>query len=107
MNVNLLYISLLRLFPVGNEPSSIAVNPSTNIVYVANYKGNTTSVIDGKTNRVTDTIPVGNSPDPVAVNPSTNIVYVANYWDKTIPVIDGKTNRVTATIPVDNEPSSV
>ena len=60
----------------------MAVNPSTNIVYVGNSGDHTVS---GKTNNVTGTIKVGDNhtsvgtnPIAVAVNPSTNIVYVGN-----------------------------
>ena len=32
---------------VGSEPRSIAINPITNTIYVANYLSNTVSVLDG------------------------------------------------------------
>ena len=35
-----------------SNPSGVAVNPVTDLVYVANNGDNTTSVIDGKTNKV-------------------------------------------------------
>ena len=44
------------MYPVGNSPDGVAVNPNTNMVYVANYDDNTMSVIDGKTNSVVKTI---------------------------------------------------
>ena len=67
---------------VGNNPQGVAVNPSTNRIYVVNaFFDNTVSVIDGATNTVVATVPVGNSPWDVAVNPSTNRIYVANAVD--------------------------
>ena len=74
---------------VGNSPYGVAVNPSTNTVYVANYADNSVSVINGSTNTVTATVSVGSIPSAVAVNPSTNTVYVANYADKSVSVING------------------
>jgi len=79
--------------------------------YVTNFSGKTVSVIDGKTNSVTDTIPLGNNPSSIAVNPSTNLVYVitsAYIKDNgyTVSVIDGKTNKVTGTILV-NDPINI
>jgi YVTN family beta-propeller protein len=79
---------------IGDRPSAVAVNPSTNIAYVANRDSNTVSVIDGKTNRVIIDVHVGSRPSAISLNPSTNIAYVANNDDNTVSVIDGKTNRV-------------
>ena len=79
---------------IGKDPYDISVNPSANTVYVANSGDNTVSVIDGKTNNVTDTIKVGKNPSAVSVNPSTDVAYVANRGDNTVSVINGKTNNV-------------
>ena len=43
---------------VGKSPVSIGVNPTTNLIYVANLESDTISVIDGATNRVTTTVMV-------------------------------------------------
>jgi YVTN family beta-propeller protein len=47
---------------VGTSPQGVAVNPSTNTVYVANFYGNTLSVIAGSTNTVAATVSVGRHP---------------------------------------------
>ena len=90
---------------VGNDPRHIAVNPTTNKVYVANTGSNTVSVIGGGgdiTNppHIIKNIRVGNQPDAIAVNPTTNKVYVANTGSNTVSMIDGKTNNVTSVIKV-------
>jgi YVTN family beta-propeller protein len=72
---------------VGTRPLGVAVNPVTNTAYVANFFGNTVSVISGRTGTVTVTIPVGTGPAGVAVNPVTNTAYVANFFDNTVSVI--------------------
>ena len=54
--------------PVGQAPKAVAVDATTDTVYVANTKGGTVTVIDGSDNIVTATIPVGASP---AAWPST------------------------------------
>ena len=92
---------------VGSYPYGVAVNPSTNTVYVANYGSNSVSVIDGSTNTVTSTVSVGNGPSGVAANPSTNTVYVANGGDDSVSVINGSTNAVTTTIQVGSGPRGV
>ncbi|MGD0477195.1 MAG: right-handed parallel beta-helix repeat-containing protein, partial [Nitrososphaerales archaeon] len=76
---------------VGSAPTGLAVNPTTNLVYVANSGDGTVTVIDGATNTVdpvTPAIPVGYNPTGVAVDPATNLVYVANN-DGTVSVIYG------------------
>src|SRR2546422_73417 len=76
---------------VGSARASVAVNPVTNKVYVANASSDTVTVIDGATN-VTTTVAVGTTPISVAVNPVTNTVYVANGFSANVTVIDGATN---------------
>jgi len=85
---------------VGSNPFGVAVNPSTNMVYVTNNRDSTVSVINGNTNKVTAVIQVGGAPFGVAVNPNTNTIYVTNNSDGTVSVINGNSNTVTATVPV-------
>jgi YVTN family beta-propeller protein len=80
---------------VGGTPSTIAVNPVTNKIYVANFSGNTVSVIDGASNTIA-TINVGMGPSAEAVNTITNKIYVANFTDNSVTVIDGATNSTTS-----------
>jgi YVTN family beta-propeller protein len=82
------------IVPVGEFPISVAVNPNTNMVYVANSNSSTVSVIDGTANSLVRDVPVGEFPiNSVAVNPNTNMVYVANSNSSTVSVIDGTTGR--------------
>jgi YVTN family beta-propeller protein len=69
----------------------VAVNPSTNRIYVTNgdYDNNNVSVIDGASNEVIVTVPVGHSPWGVAVNPNTKRIYVADSGDNSVSVVDG------------------
>ena len=82
-----------NLLIICDQPLASSINPIINIAYVANFEGNTISVIDGKTNSVVNTIKVGTHPDAVSVDPQTTMVYVANFGDNTISVIDGKTTK--------------
>ena len=56
----------------GALPCGVAVNPTTNRIYVANLNSKNVSVIDGGTNKVVATVPVGSWPRGVAVNPTSN-----------------------------------
>jgi len=70
--------------------------------YVANYSGNTVSVIDTATNAVVGTIPVGIGPWVLAVNPTGTFVYVGHsdplLGAGSLDVIDTATNTVVATL---------
>lgn len=89
------------------NPSDVAVNSDTNLIYVTNRNANTVSVIDGTSNTVIDTIFVGNLPTGVALNPDTNMVYVTNSGHDTVSVIDANTNTVVATLQAGLGPSNV
>jgi YVTN family beta-propeller protein len=79
---------VIATIPVGHHPLGVGVNPITNRIYVANYGGDSVSVIDGAANTVSSTVPVGAFPWGVGVNPTTNRIYVANSWTYTVSVID-------------------
>jgi YVTN family beta-propeller protein len=98
----------ISTFPHKTEAQNLnPVNPNANRIYVANADDNTTSVIDGKTNKVITDIKVGQDPEAVSANPNTNMIYVANADDNTISVIDDKTSSVVKTIPVGSDPQGV
>jgi len=97
--------------PVGSYPSGVAVNETTNRVYVANYGSDSVSVIDGASGNVIGTsIPVGDGPRGVAVNEAANRVYVTNHLSHSVSVIDGASgsgNAIGTSIPVGDGPSGV
>ncbi len=74
---------------IGN-PWAIAVNQSTNKVYVTNdyANGGLLTEIDASSNLVTGTVNVRNSPEALAINPVTKRIYVANSGENTVSVID-------------------
>src|SRR5437899_467378 len=90
---------------VGSEPYSVAVNPVTNKIYVANGNSDNVTVIDGSSNS-TATVSTGSFPSSVAMNPATNKIYVANGISNNVTVIDGATNSTT-TVSTGRFPSSV
>jgi YVTN family beta-propeller protein len=85
---------------VGNLPLGVAVDETTDTVYVANVVDNTVSVIDGANCNSTDSAGCGNTPVTVpvgafdvalAVDPVTNMVFVTDQDASpgTVSVIDG------------------
>ena len=103
---------LIATIGVGNQPDGVAVNPSTNGVYVVNEEGGSVSVIDGTPgspteHRVIRTVFVGSKPHSVAVNPTTNRIYVTRYFDQQVTVIDGSANNVIGSVDVNGNPAGI
>jgi DNA-binding beta-propeller fold protein YncE len=90
--------ALIGSAPAGNGPSTVAVNPATDTIYVANGNnlsgapvgGDTVSVIDSRHCNAQDvsrckgpwpTITVASLPSTIAVDPVTDTVYVAAFVD--------------------------
>ncbi len=97
--------TLVTTVTVGAYPVAIALNPSTNKIYVVNQNSNNLTVIDGATYN-TSTVLTDNAPDAVAVNAVTNKIYVANGDSDSVTVVDGATNRTT-TVAVGDYPVAV
>lgn len=91
----------------GLGPESVGVNPTTNLIYVANSDSGNVSVIDGKTNEVINTITVEDFSNGVGINPITNRIYIANGGSDNVSVIDGSTNQVIDTVTVGDSPSGI
>lgn len=60
------------IIPGLNLSTGIGANPSTNLIYVANF--NTVSVIDGGTNSLITNFPVQVNPFRIGVNPHAHQV---------------------------------
>jgi DNA-binding beta-propeller fold protein YncE len=83
--------------PVGSGPFRLAVNKTTNTVYVAAFD-QTLSVINGATcnatvnsscNQPQPSTLIGNFPTDLAIDETTNTIYVANRNDDTVSIVDG------------------
>ena len=105
---------LVNNITVGKSPSSIALDPITNKLYVTNRGSNSVTVIDyflsddGKFHTTyNSTIRVGNSPSGIAINPDINSIYVTNYYDNSVSIINGSTKNVEGVIKVETNPSSI
>ncbi len=90
-------------FPVGTEPSGVAVTPDGKFVYVANTIDGTVSVLAVDVTaqpvaQVVATLDVGTEPYGVAITPNGQKVYVTNSRSNSISVIDVATNTVVKEI---------
>ena len=82
-----------------------------NTAYVANYRSNTVSVINGTDGsyRNIANVTVGERPSSIAVNAAANIAYVANSGSDTVSVINGTDGsyRNIANVTVGSHPRSI
>jgi YVTN family beta-propeller protein len=88
----------------GATPCAVAVNPSTNLLYVVNHEDNTVTVIDGSQSKVLATVKVGEKPQGIAIDAKANRIYVANVHGDSVSLIDGTRNAVIKTLPTGHNP---
>jgi YVTN family beta-propeller protein len=87
----------IAIIDVGGNPSGIALDKRSNMMYVALYSADAIAKIDPNNNRVIYRIPIGNGPQDVAFNDANGIIYLANHDDNTVSVIDAGINPPTVT----------
>lgn len=91
--------TIVSSVPVGAHPGGVAVNATTNRIYVGDDTG--ISVIDGNTHAKIAAIPAGGGVGGVDVDPVTNRVYAASgVFFHGVIVADGATNRLSRLIPL-------
>src|SRR5579862_6726720 len=90
--------------PAASNPYAIAVNSTTNKIYVGNQTTNSVRVIDGITFAYND-IPVLEQPQFIAVNEVTNKIYFTSSAENSLYIFDGATNQVTQlAVPLNGNP---
>ena len=97
--------SLLTTVGVGFDPVAVALNTTTNKIYVVNQNSNSLTIIDGVT-ELTTTVATGILPTAIAINPVTNKIYVTNGNSNSVTVVDGQTNQTT-TVPTGGYPAGI
>ena len=94
----------INLYPAG-----LAVDPDNKTLYAANNLGDSASIIDLTTNKVTATVPVGHNPYTVVLSKDGKSAYVSNWGEQTVSLIDLslKTPEVSQTIKVGTHPNAM
>jgi YVTN family beta-propeller protein len=108
---------IVRRIPVGPGPKAIAVNATTNRVYVTDQNGmdagQALAVLDGATGTTVAVIPMGRyaryyeNPLGLAVDARSNTVYATNPLEGTVFIVDGATNTVKRALAVGDEPTAI
>jgi YVTN family beta-propeller protein len=95
---------IVTTIPAGTFPSWVSVDPTPNLIYVADWNPGggpgSVTVINGATNTVQQTIKTGGGTRSVAVNPTTHLAYSVSQTSSIVQVIDiTKTKPIVATLP--------
>src|SRR2546427_3692076 len=85
-------------YEIGPDPSGVAVNQKTGMIYVAVTNGNYVGVINGSSKQIVSEIHVTSNPSDVAVNEEKNTIYSVGPF---VTAINGTTNTVISEFAVD------
>src|SRR5918911_2036615 len=76
-------------------------------LFVTNEKGNTVTVVDGDTLKVTATVPVGNRPRGIVISPDGKWLYICVSDDDTIKIMDSATREIVGELPSGHDPEQL
>ena len=99
-------LAFLRNWTTGlSAPSGIAYDAQDHAVYVADFYGDSATVIS-TTNWTEHSVGAGEAPIGVTYDPQNDGIYVVNDYDDNVTVIDGATGATQANVntPVDSSP---
>jgi YVTN family beta-propeller protein len=110
--------SIIKEVTTGQRPMELEAHPTENIVYAANIKSNSISVIevDGVNSQVVATIPCGiigvyipffGIRSGVEITPSGDYLLVAASFDDEVKVIDTESNAIVKSLTVGDFPLSI
>ena len=92
----------ISMIKTSDGPCGLGVNANSNRIYVAHYRSNELSVIDGSANKILTTAPLSGIPCGLTIDPESNMIYVISEVGNFVSLIDGYTNSVRTTLPVAN-----
>src|SRR6476661_1199319 len=76
-------------------------------VFATNEKGNSVTIIDGDTLKVSATVPVGNRPRGIVIGPDGKFLYICVSDDDTIKVMDSTTHQLVGDLPSGPDPEQL
>jgi YVTN family beta-propeller protein len=93
--------------PAGSGPAGVAFSLNGQRACIANYGGNTVSIVDVTNDAVLTTIPAGTSPQNAVFTADGSTLYVVSSGDNSVLVIDATTYTTEATITVGQFPIGI
>jgi PQQ-dependent catabolism-associated beta-propeller protein len=95
-----LFVAIATLATFGNTLAA------TQRIFVTNEKGNSVSVLNGKTLKVEETLEIGKRPRGIGRSPDGKEIYVALSEEDRIAVIDPGTLKVLRSFPAGKDPET-
>lgn len=92
---------------VGGFPLDAAIDPTTGLLYVANWNTAAVDIVDTEAFTVVTSILLGSAPWGIAVDPERNRVYAVGPGNDTVSVIDTATNQIVSVLTVGSDPRTV
>src|SRR5205823_6143571 len=89
------------------KPVGVIVSPDNSMVYTANGRANTVSIVSASLRKEVGSIRVGRRPWGIALSRDGRTLYSANGLSDDLSIIDGATRRVIATVSVGKRPWGV
>ncbi|MEO6388145.1 MAG: YncE family protein [Croceibacterium sp.] len=89
-----------------SKAHGVAIAPMAGVGFISDGGGNSISVFDLRTNRVSKIIRGGENPDSVIYDPASKMVFVFNGLSKDISVIDPASKTIVRTIALGDKPES-
>ena len=71
--------------PIGGQASDVALDPTRNVLYIANFTGNQIDIMQLGTNALQSSIPVVGPPNSLAVSPDGHYLLATNYGNFASP----------------------
>ena len=105
--LRLLDDSVITTIPVGANPAGVAYDSRTGDVYVSIYSSDNLTVINGSTEKTTNSLIVGDNPGPLAYDSENGYLYIATTENNNISVYDPASQTLIASIHVGFYPSFV
>jgi YVTN family beta-propeller protein len=98
---------VMTIFPVGQKPRDILIDPQNGKGYVTVSGENSVDVFDLNNYNILSKISVGMTPWGIVLDKNNGKIYVSNFGGNTITVIDEKSDKVVSNIKVGNEPLGI
>jgi YVTN family beta-propeller protein len=88
-------------------PTSLAIDPKTRQVFIANSKSNNLLIVDASTDRILASVPVGDCPSGVALDNRSDYVFITNSCSDNVTVINETTRALVSSIGVGSYPVGI
>ncbi|MCJ0907469.1 YncE family protein [Rhodococcus sp. ARC_M6] len=90
----------------GPQQVAVAVNPATNVAYVANYADGTLVAVDSAASTLATTY-AGPGPTDIAVDAAGNFIYLGGGNNESITVVDGRSSAQVSTFRTGQNPAGL